>query len=187
MSLTDLAHEIRVRLQKADDHRLSASLKLAEARAACKAEGVSFKAWVVAEIKSIGYPEATKLAKIGAAPDPAKALADFRAVRAGRERNRRVEKVGHVANSSQVALPAQIAAPAAALPRPGRGKEAICARVAEALIVLSGLPPAIEVANYFKGTDGAIIVDERLATAARWVVELHEAWGDAAGAEGDAP
>src|SRR3990167_3506494 len=76
--LAELAHEINVRLQKADDHRLSASLKLAEAKEACKAAGISFKTWVSREINQISYPEAARLAKVGASADPAKALEDLR-------------------------------------------------------------------------------------------------------------
>ena len=75
--LKGLAHEINVRLQKADDHRLSAALKLAEAKVVCKKAGIPFKSWVSREIK-LTYNESTILARIGASDDPPKALADLR-------------------------------------------------------------------------------------------------------------
>jgi hypothetical protein len=179
--LAVLAHEINVRLRKAGDFRLSASLKLAEARSACEAKGVSFKSWVSSEIKGIGYPEATKLAKIGAAPEPERALADFRAVRARTEKLRRTQRVGHVANTGS--SPQAISSAPMALPSPGRGKEATCRRVTEVVIALSGLPPPGEVVRYFMGTDGAVLVDEHIAVAARWLAEFQELWGDHADAE----
>lgn len=161
--LTDLAHEINVRLQKADDHRLSASLKLAEAKAACKLAGISFKSWVSREVKQLGYVEATRLAKIGSAPDPAKALEDMRAKSHARKVAFR--------NATPAALADHSAAPA-------RGKDAVCARVRDAIAALSGLPNAAEVVGYFQGTDHAVIVDERLSAAVRWLSEFSEAWSD---------
>lgn len=49
-----------------------------------------------------------------------------------------------------------------ASPTPRRGKDAVRERVLEALMILSGLPPAEEVAAYFSGADTAIIVSERV-------------------------
>ena len=163
-NLTELAHEINVRLQKADDHRLSASLKLAEAKTACKTAGISFKTWVGREINQISYPEAARLAKIGGSPDPAKALEDMRQKKATGAKILRVEK----------------SAPRSALsidpPRPTRGKAAIILRVREAIAALSGLPPPEEVIGYLSGTDDAVIVGERLQAAAQWLAEFTELW-----------
>lgn len=170
--LADLAHEINVRLQKADDHRLSASLKLAEAKAACKKAGIAFKGWVLREIKQLGYTEATRLAKIGAASDPAKALADMRQQVAARVKRHDTENKGQ-----------KVALANATLPAPARGKDAICSRVTDAITALSGLPPAAEVAGYFKGTDRAVLVDERLTVAVQWLDEFSASWGDNAGDE----
>lgn len=61
---------------------------------------------------------------------------------------------------------------------PARGKAAICGRVRDALVTLSGLPSPSEVAGYFAGTDGAIIIDERLSSASRWLAEFAEIWSD---------
>lgn len=61
---------------------------------------------------------------------------------------------------------------------PSAGKAAICDRVREAITILSGLPPAHEVADYFAGTDAAIIVSERIVPAAAWVAAFSAAWKD---------
>ena len=63
-------------------------------------------------------------------------------------------------------------------PAPGRGSAAICERVCEAMIILSGLPPAPEVVGYFAGTDAAFIISERLRPAAAWLAEFSDAWKD---------
>lgn len=62
--------------------------------------------------------------------------------------------------------------------RPARGREAIIKRVREALMALSGLPPASEVVGLFQGTDAAVIVDDHIAPAARWLSEFSDLWGD---------
>lgn len=62
--------------------------------------------------------------------------------------------------------------------RPARGKDAICARVREAISALSGLPPAAEVVGFLQGTDEAVIVDETLPSAARWLAEFSDLWGE---------
>jgi hypothetical protein len=67
---------------------------------------------------------------------------------------------------------------AAARATPSRGKDATRERVLEAIVILSGLPPAHEVAGYFAGTDTAIIVSERLRPAATWLAEFSDAWKD---------
>lgn len=61
-------------------------------------------------------------------------------------------------------------------PRPARGKAAICQRVREAISALSGLPPAGEVVDYFRGTDEAVLVAERLPVAMRWLSEFSDLW-----------
>lgn len=63
-------------------------------------------------------------------------------------------------------------------PAPGRGKDAIRERVLEAIVILSGLPPAHEVAAYFAGADTATIVSERLRPAASWLADFNDAWKD---------
>lgn len=75
--------------------------------------------------------------------------------------------------TTRAAAPADTAKPA-----PSSGKTAICDRVREAITILSGLPPAHEVAEYFDGTDAAIIISERLATAADWLAAFSNAWKD---------
>lgn len=59
-----------------------------------------------------------------------------------------------------------------------RGAVAICERVREAIIILSGLPPAHEVAEWFAGTDAASVISERLRPAAAWLADFNDAWKD---------
>ncbi|MEH2569654.1 ParB/RepB/Spo0J family partition protein [Bradyrhizobium sp. AZCC 2289] len=61
---------------------------------------------------------------------------------------------------------------------PARGPAVICDRVREAIITLSGLPPAHEVAGWFAGSDAAIIISERLHPAAAWLADFSDAWKD---------
>ena len=62
---------------KADDMRLSAALHVAKARKVCEAAGIGWRSW---SQKHLGrqYSEIKRLVRIGAAPDPAAALADER-------------------------------------------------------------------------------------------------------------
>lgn len=60
--------------------------------------------------------------------------------------------------------------------RPKRGRDAICDRVRQAIAALSGLPPAAEVAEYFRGTDGALVVADHLPAAVQWLMEFSDAW-----------
>ena len=82
--LPGIAKEINARLEKAaqiigkaDDHRLSAALKLEEARQKCKAERVNFKKWCETNVKH-AYETVRKLVRVGGAPDPKLALEDLR-------------------------------------------------------------------------------------------------------------
>lgn len=168
--LADLAHEINVRLQKADDHRLSAALKLAEAKAECERVGITFKAWVAKEIH-LGYVEANKLALIGAQPDPAQALEDHR--RRGAERMQKARAARPVVSRDTTP----------AIAPPPRGKAAVAARVREAIAALSGLPPPAEVVGYLRGTDEAILVGENLSAAVTWLMEFSDIWEEQSHAE----
>jgi hypothetical protein len=58
----------------------------------------------------------------------------------------------------------------------GRSKEMVCARVADAVRVLSGLPPAEEVASYFQNSDEAVVISERIGAAVGWLRELLDIW-----------
>jgi hypothetical protein len=72
----------------------------------------------------------------------------------------------------------ETARPDTSRPSPSRGKDAIRERVREAVTALSGLPRATEVAEYFRDHDSAIIITERVETAASWLSEFAEAWSD---------
>lgn len=61
---------------------------------------------------------------------------------------------------------------------PGRGKAAICDRAREAILILSGLPPAHEIAGWFMGSDAASIISEHLRPAAAWLADFNDAWKD---------
>lgn len=92
-------------------------------------------------------------------------------------------KAGEEPTRAKVRRAVQKARPDPA-PRPARGKDAICHRVREAIVALSGLPPPLEVIGYLRGTDNAVIVDEHLRAAARWFAEFSELWPEeATGAE----
>lgn len=54
-------------------------------------------------------------------------------------------------------------------PAPARGKDVTRTGVLEAVSTLAGLPTPREVAGYFEGQDVAILVRERLPTAAAWL------------------
>jgi hypothetical protein len=72
--------------------------------------------WVAEKIEFVGYIEATRLAKVGEAKDPAAALEDLRAkAKTGMQASRQ-KRVANVSNSPEPAAP-----PA----RPPRGNEAV--------------------------------------------------------------
>lgn len=82
--LPGYAKEINVRFEKAakldgqaDDHRLAAALQLAEAKKVCAAAGVGFRKWCEENVVQ-AYETVRGLVRVGEAPEPAKALADFR-------------------------------------------------------------------------------------------------------------
>lgn len=68
--------------------------------------------------------------------------------------------------------------PEVSAPQPKRGKAAIAARVCDGLAALSGLPPPGEVVGYLRGTDAAVLVDEKLPDAYRWLREFTDLWSE---------
>lgn len=62
-------------------------------------------------------------------------------------------------------------------PPPTRGRDAVRDRVREGVMLLSGLPPAAEVAGYFRGADAAVVVVDRLPAVRQWLTEFFEALG----------
>ena len=82
--LEPIAKEINIRLEKAEkhtseafDHRLSAALRLEDARKMCKKAGMNFKKWAETNVTQ-SYETVRKLAAIGASDDPKLALEDLR-------------------------------------------------------------------------------------------------------------
>ena len=78
--LAPIAREINVRLDKAskiekqaDDHRVAAAIKLAEAHTMCRENKIVFRAWCEGNVH-YSYDEARKLAQVGNQPDPKAAL-----------------------------------------------------------------------------------------------------------------
>lgn len=111
--LAPLAKEVNVRLEKAaklesdaQDHRLAAALKLAEAKEICTRAGVSFQKWAEENIKEVngkevGFQTIRKLANIGEAEDPKAALEGARAAQAERAKaSRDRKKEGEAAPAS---------------------------------------------------------------------------------------
>ena len=96
--LAPIAKEINALLEtagdldrKADDRRLTVAIALERARGVCRTSGLGFRRWVDDNV-SQGYEECKKLVRIGAAPDPARALADMRAGAAKRSVQLRVRQ-----------------------------------------------------------------------------------------------
>jgi len=85
-ALDPLAKEINSRLElaaksegKADDHRLTAAIRLDEVKTRCDELGLKFKSWCENNLdEKWSYENARKLARIGAADDPKLALEDLR-------------------------------------------------------------------------------------------------------------
>jgi hypothetical protein len=86
------------------------------------------------------------------------------------------KSVAKSAAGTSAATPTRSTTAPASQKGPDVGKVAVCNRVREAITILSGLPPAHEVAEYFAGTDAAIIISERLSPAAAWVAAFSDAW-----------
>ena len=83
-ALAPLAKEINIRLEKADirdgeaqDHRLAAALKLAEAKKMCDERKLKFAPWCEANVDH-SPTQLQALLKIGRSSDPVLAIADFR-------------------------------------------------------------------------------------------------------------
>jgi hypothetical protein len=87
--------QIGARINKAvkhyDDQRLQIAADLAEAKSVCKKAGIKFKSWVMRDVR-LSYTEASRLAKIGASDDPAKALAELREKQNKRKREHDAKK-----------------------------------------------------------------------------------------------
>lgn len=82
--LSPIAKEINVRMEKASkaekdaqDHRLSACHRFAEAKELCEANKVNFKKWCEENVE-VSYHTARKLVAIGQSDDPRAALEDLR-------------------------------------------------------------------------------------------------------------
>ncbi len=79
--LDTLVGQIKARLKKVDDYRVSAAVLIHEARGLVQegaaGEGVKWSEWAPKQFK-IGYREIKRLAGIGSAPSPEAAMADYR-------------------------------------------------------------------------------------------------------------
>jgi hypothetical protein len=83
--LAPIAKEINVRMEKAgqaldkaDDHRLAAALRLSEAQALCQKSGIKFNTWCADHVVEQSARTIRQLVAIGGSAEPAKALADLR-------------------------------------------------------------------------------------------------------------
>ena len=92
------------------DHRLAASLRLAEARAKCEAAGIKFKAWVETNIPKHSFETIRKLAAAGDGGEKkaALALADMRAKNAlANKAHRAKQKAKSVSRDTRGREPAE--------------------------------------------------------------------------------
>lgn len=76
---------------KANEHRLSASMLMADAKAKCAPLNITFKQWC-ADSLSVSYDHARKMARIGESDEPALMLEDLRAYMAKANRKLRAGK-----------------------------------------------------------------------------------------------
>ena len=122
--LKPIAKEIMTRLDKAgqhdgkaDDHRIAACIRTAEAQDTCKSAGIKFKTFVD-DYMSNEYKYMLKLAKIGHADDPKAALADLRkedAIRQAKSQKRlqsnvAPKRVTHAPEGATPQLPSKLVA-----------------------------------------------------------------------------
>lgn len=97
--LAPIANEINVRFEKiakldgqADDHRLTAALRLEEAKKLCAASGIRFRTWVETNVKDQSWETVRKLAIVGGSPNPQLALEDMRRKNANANKQHREKK-----------------------------------------------------------------------------------------------
>jgi hypothetical protein len=98
--LAPMAKEVNVRLEKATrltddayDHRLAAALQLDEAKTRCKAAKIPFEKWCTENLTQ-SYETVRKLAVVGAADDPVKALEDMRGKNKAANKKSRAKTAG---------------------------------------------------------------------------------------------
>jgi hypothetical protein len=97
--LEPIAKEITERLRladlsetKADDHRIAAAIKFADARKMCDDVGIAFKPWAEKHLPNQSYETIRKLVAVGNADDPKLALADMRGKNKEANKNLRKRK-----------------------------------------------------------------------------------------------
>jgi hypothetical protein len=108
--LAPIAKEINARFEKiaklegdANDHRLSAAIRIAEAEKVCVEAGIKFAEWAVENIKEQKWETVRKLLYVGKSEDPKAALTDQRKANNERNKKHRAEKK---AKATPKALPA---------------------------------------------------------------------------------
>lgn len=93
--LKALIIQIKARLKKVDDYRVSAAILIHEARELVQegaaGEGVKWSEWAPKQFR-IGYREIKRLALIGGAPSPEAAMEDYRAAEATRMKELRAKR-----------------------------------------------------------------------------------------------
>ena len=116
VALEQAAHEINARMERfeklgsqADDHRLAAALRLADAKKLCRASKIDFGKWVEKNVKQ-SYETVRKLLPIGVAESEkagagVKLLADLRKGAAKRNRELRERKKANAATHTQATPP----------------------------------------------------------------------------------
>lgn len=124
-TLPQLVKEVKHRLAqaekfeaKADDHRLAASLRIAECRERVKAgeagKGVKWREWAPEQF-GVSYREVKRLARVGSAEDPEQALKELRqqGAEAARKRREQQKLIGQQPKPEDVEAEVSAAAEAA--------------------------------------------------------------------------
>jgi len=113
--LAPIAKEINVRFEKiaklegdANDHRLSAAIRIAEAEKVCVEAGIKFAEWAVENIKEQKWETVRKLLYVGKSEDPKAALTDQRKANNERNKKHRAEKKAKAATPKALPAPKPI-------------------------------------------------------------------------------
>lgn len=105
--LDTVVGQIKARLKKVDDYRVSAAVLIHEARELVQegaaGEGVKWSEWAPKQFK-IGYREVKRLAFIGAAPSPEAAMEDYRTAEATRMKELRASRKSRQSDAKTVAI-----------------------------------------------------------------------------------
>lgn len=111
VQLDQIGREVVERMKKAaklegdaDDHRLAAALRLAEAKKICEANKIKFQEWSDEHAEGLSFETVRKLAAVGSAENPKLALADMRGK--NKEANKKARDKAKAEKQSNAEAPA---------------------------------------------------------------------------------